>query len=123
MFSEKKAKFYIEEIVIAIEHLHSIDIIYRDLKLENVLLDVKGHIKLVDFGLSKRLLWNEKTSTLCGTPEYLAPEVIDHVYCFLVMEKKSTTGHLVSYFMKWYAVGRLLELVMGQMKHENFTKG
>ena len=74
MFSEKKAKFYIEEIVIAIEHLHSIDIIYRDLKLENVVLDVKGHIKLVDFGLSKRLLGNEKTSTLCGTPEYLAPE-------------------------------------------------
>jgi len=82
MFSEKKAKFYIEEIVIAIEHLHSIDIIYRDLKLENVLLDVKGHIKLVDFGLSKRLLGNEKTSTLCGTPEYLAPEVIDHEYYF-----------------------------------------
>ena len=42
---------------------------------------------------------------------------------FLVMEKKLTTGHLVSYFMKWYAVDRLLELVMGQMKHENFTKG
>ena len=71
MFSEKKVKFYIEEIVIAIEHLHFIDIIYRDLKLENVLINVKGHIKLYDFRLSK-----------LGIPEYLAPEVIDHEYYF-----------------------------------------
>lgn len=80
LFSDRKTRFYIEEIVIALEHLHSVDIIYRDLKLDNILLDAKGHIKLVDFGLSKRLLQNEKTSTLCGTPEYLAPEVIDHEY-------------------------------------------
>jgi RAC serine/threonine-protein kinase len=79
-FAEEKARFYVEEIVVAIGHLHSINIIYRDLKLENILLDKQGHIKLVDFGLSKSLLEHEKTSTLCGTPEYLAPEVIDNEY-------------------------------------------
>ena len=78
-FSEDRIKFYTAEITVAVDHLHSLNIIYRDLKLENILLDAAGHVKLVDFGLSKQLgdAENGKTNTFCGTPECLAPEIID----------------------------------------------
>ena len=77
MFSENKAKFYLAEIILALEYLHDRNIIYRDLKPENCLLDEYGHIKLTDFGLSKLGLdKNGKAYTFCGTPEYLAPEII-----------------------------------------------
>lgn len=83
-FSVEKSKFYIAEILLALNHLHEKNIIYRDLKPENVLLHVNGHIKIADFGLSKYDLdrtfltnsANTKTYTFCGTPEYLAPEII-----------------------------------------------
>lgn len=75
-FPENTAKFYTAEIILAIGYLHSLNIIYRDLKLENLLLDVDGHIKIVDFGLS--LEGPIRSNRLCGTPEYLAPEVITH---------------------------------------------
>jgi len=76
MFSEQKTKFYAAQILLALEHLHKYKIIYRDLKPENVLIDPVGNIKLTDFGLSKENIeWNGKTRTICGTPEYLAPEV------------------------------------------------
>lgn len=76
-FSEERARFYAAEIILALEHLHQHNIIYRDLKPENVLLDSEGHLKLTDFGLSKVKMSNDGlTSTFCGTPEYLAPEVI-----------------------------------------------
>lgn len=76
-FSEERARFYAAEILLTLEYLHSNNIIYRDLKPENVLLDRHGHIRLTDFGLSK-IKENEDdlTYTVCGTPEYMAPEVI-----------------------------------------------
>ncbi|KAK4243572.1 camp-dependent protein kinase catalytic subunit [Corynascus novoguineensis] len=82
-FNESTARFYAAEIVLILEYLHETQggIAYRDMKPENLLLDADGHIKLVDFGFAKRLGNDEsghpvKTYTLCGTPEYLAPEVI-----------------------------------------------
>ena len=76
-FNEETARFYISEVIIAIEYLHSQSIIYRDLKPENILLGLDGHIKLTDFGLSKIVSEsNFKTRTICGTPEYQAPEIV-----------------------------------------------
>ncbi|KAI5159499.1 protein kinase X [Nematocida ausubeli] len=77
-FTVKQARFYIAEILVALETLHGLGIVYRDLKPENVLLDREGHIKLADFGFSKRL-YQPLTWTLCGTPEYLAPEIVMNI--------------------------------------------
>jgi protein kinase A len=68
------AKFYAAEVLLAIEHLHANDIAYRDLKPENILIDHRGHVKLTDFGFAKRV--PDMTWTVCGTPDYLAPEII-----------------------------------------------
>ncbi|KAJ3345945.1 hypothetical protein HDU83_003545 [Entophlyctis luteolus] len=69
------AKFYAAEVVLAFEYLHSADVVYRDLKPENLLIDTNGHIRVTDFGFAKHLN-GHLTHTLCGTPDYLAPEVI-----------------------------------------------
>ena len=80
-FLEPRAVFYAAEIALAIECLHKNNIIYRDLKPENVLMDKEGHVKITDFGLSKQgvALGGKKAYTFCGTPEYLAPEIIKGV--------------------------------------------
>ncbi|XP_056440549.1 serine/threonine-protein kinase Sgk3 [Gadus chalcogrammus] len=76
-FPEPRAKFYIAEMASALGYLHSLNIVYRDLKPENILLDYEGHIVLTDFGLCKEgISQTDTTSTFCGTPEYLAPEVL-----------------------------------------------
>ena len=74
-FSLETTKFYAAEIVCALEYMHNLNIVYRDLKPENLLLDARGHIKIADFGFAK-VIPDNRTWTLCGTPEYLAPEII-----------------------------------------------
>jgi len=93
-FSEGRALFYTAETTSAIAYLHSLRIIYRDLKPENLLLDADGHCKITDFGLSKEGIEdNISAKTMCGTPEYLAPEIV---------EKK---GH--GRAVDWYSIGAL----------------
>ncbi|KAF8916764.1 kinase-like domain-containing protein [Mucidula mucida] len=76
-FTLERARFYIAELVLALEHLHKYGIVYRDLKPENILLDATGHVALCDFGLSKADLGADQlTTTFCGTTEYLAPEIL-----------------------------------------------
>ena len=76
-FGLEKTKFYIIELILALEFLHKNNMVYRDLKPENILLDAKGHIKITDFGLSKILEEeDDKAYTICGTPQYLAPEIL-----------------------------------------------
>ncbi|KAI8874220.1 kinase-like protein [Ramicandelaber brevisporus] len=76
-FDEHRARFYAAELLTALECLHSYNIVYRDIKPENILIDFTGHIALCDFGLCKlNMRENDTTRTFCGTPEYLAPELI-----------------------------------------------
>ena len=97
-FPNDVAKFYSSEVMLIFEYLHNKDIIYRDLKPENLLLDANGHIKLTDFGFAKRV--PERTFTLCGTPEYLAPEIIQ------------SKGHGKA--VDWWALGILsYEMLVG----------
>nr|CCA24743.1 protein kinase putative [Albugo laibachii Nc14] len=81
-FSLQRARLFAAEIVLALQALHVHDIIYRDLKPENILLDLEGHIRITDFGLSKEAVTGAGavggTKTFCGTPEYLAPEILEN---------------------------------------------
>jgi serine/threonine protein kinase len=98
-FSEERVVFYAAEIALALIHLHSHGIVYRDLKPENILLDAKGHIVITDFGLCKEIN-DDNTETFCGTPEYLAPEII------------SGEGH--GYPVDWWSLGTLIfEMLTG----------
>ena len=76
-FKEEKVKFYASIIGLSLEYLHNNEIIYRDIKPENILIDADGYLKLIDFGLAKILENDEKATSFCGTPEYLAPEIIE----------------------------------------------
>ncbi|XP_006825885.1 cAMP-dependent protein kinase catalytic subunit PRKX-like [Saccoglossus kowalevskii] len=97
-FNTANALFYAAEIITSLDYLHNLDIVYRDLKPENVLLDRDGHVKITDFGFAKKL--EDKTWTLCGTPEYLAPEIIQ------------SKGHGMS--VDWWALGILIfEMLVG----------
>lgn len=116
VFTEPQARFYFIQLVLAIECLHANDIVYRDLKPENVLIGHDGYIKVADFGLSKMgVKDNRGTNSLCGTPEYLAPEVLFRM------------GHGKA--VDWWTLGALLyEMLTGlppfyaQRREEVFEK-
>ena len=96
---DKEAAFYAACVTSAFEHMHDRSVAYRDLKPENLLIDGQGYLKLVDFGFAKVVLTN-KTFTLCGTPEYLAPEII--------LNKGHSTG------ADWWSLGILTyEMLVG----------
>lgn len=96
--SNDAARFYAGEIILAFAYLHTMHIVYRDLKPENLLIDCEGHLKLTDFGFAKVV--EDRTWTLCGTPEYLAPEIIQ------------SKGHGKA--VDWWALGVLMfEMLAG----------
>ena len=100
-FAESIAKFYAAQILEGICYLHSLDIMYRDLKPENVLLDEKGNCCLADFGISKVLKPKEKTMSFVGTPEYVAPEIVEEtghnknvdIWCFGILIYEMVFGN------------------------------
>lgn len=102
MFTEQDVQFYLAELCLALEHVHSLGIIYRDLKPENILLHESGHIALTDFGLCKEYTEDGKTYSFCGTVEYMAPEVVNR------------KGHDQS--ADWWSFGVLMyEMLTGEL--------
>ena len=76
-FGSKRAQFYAAEVCLALKYFHENGVVYRDLKLDNIMLTLDGHIKVADYGLCKEEMWyGSTTGTFCGTPEFMAPEIL-----------------------------------------------
>lgn len=110
-FPERVARFYSAELLLALGHLHKRGIIYRDLKPENVLLDADGHIKLGDFGLAKAGIKDacEGATSMCGTPEYMAPEVLaqqGHGFCVDYWGLGMLVYEMMTGLPPWYTTDR-----------------
>uniref|UniRef100_A0A183G0P5 Protein kinase domain-containing protein n=1 Tax=Heligmosomoides polygyrus TaxID=6339 RepID=A0A183G0P5_HELPZ len=104
--SECSVQIYGAELACAVDFLHRSDVIYRDLKLENIVLDSIGHVRLVDFGLSKWLKNGDRTSTICGTLQYMSPDVaLEQPY---------------SHYVDWWSLAVVLHiLVTGKYPYPN----
>jgi len=110
-FPERVARFYGAELLLALGHLHKRGIIYRDLKPENVLLDAEGHVKLGDFGLAKAGIQHacEGATSMCGTPEYMAPEVLaqqGHGFCVDYWGLGMLIYEMMTGLPPWYTTDR-----------------
>ena len=110
-FPERVARFYSAELLLALGHLHKRGIIYRDLKPENVLLDAEGHVKLGDFGLAKAGIQHacEGATSMCGTPEYMSPEVLaqqGHGFCVDYWGLGMLLYEMMTGLPPWYTTDR-----------------
>lgn len=101
-FTPRRAQFYAAEVLLGLKYFHDNGVIYRDLKLDNILLTLKGHVKIADYGLCKeRMGYGNTTGTFCGTPEFMAPEIL--------LEQKYGRG------VDWWAFGVLIyQMLLGQ---------
>ena len=86
-------------VVEGLNYLHSKGIVYRDLKPENLLLDERGYVKIVDFGFSKKIGFRQKTWTFCGTPEYVSPEIILNKVCLYSHSCFLHISHTVAFLL------------------------
>lgn len=108
---EPAVRFIAAEITLALEALHSLDIVFRDLKPMNVLLTTAGHVQLSDFGLAKEGVSQSMMQTTCGTPLYMSPEQVQHAT--MTMHEEERGGY--SFAVDWWALGTLIfEALTGQ---------